>query len=109
MVQDCIICAIQDTGGLDFPFKDVRMENGPKRLSDVDVSILESFNYVKEVHIQSTELQQDKQLNEETAARVEQATSEFSRFSDLGAKLRRENEAKGEVALIGVKDQLPWW
>ena len=51
MVQDCIICAIQDTGGLDFPFKDVRMENGPKRLSDVDVSILESFNYVKEVHI----------------------------------------------------------
>lgn len=51
MVQDCIICAIQDTGGLDFPFKDVRMENGLKRLSDVDVSILESFNYVKEVYI----------------------------------------------------------
>ena len=39
--------------------------------------------------------------------RLEQATSEFSDISDLVPKLRRENEAKSEVALIGIQNKEP--
>ena len=37
-----------------------------------------------------------------------QATSEFSRFSDLVPKLRRVDEAKCEVVLFGMKSKVPW-
>ena len=36
--------------------------------------------------------------------------SEFSDFSDLVPKLRRKNEAKCEVAHIGIQNKEPcWW
>ena len=39
----------------------------------------------------------------------EQATSEFSRFSNLLSKLRRVEEVKCEAALIGMKNGVQWW
>ena len=37
------------------------------------------------------------------------AISEFSWFSDLVAKLRREGEATCEAALIRIGNIVPWW
>lgn len=34
--------------------------------------------------------------------------SEFSRFSDLAPKLRRESKAKCKVAFLGIKNKKPW-
>ena len=36
------------------------------------------------------------------------AISEFSRFSDLAPKLRRESKANCKVAFLGIKNKEPW-
>ena len=41
--------------------------------------------------------------------RRQQATSEFSRLSNLVSKLRCAEEAKCEVAFIGMKSKVQWW